>query len=211
MTIKTVSILITIASLFFISEGIYQLLNNPSVQIPVYLYLARLSAKTGDVKNSLNYFEKAYSIRLGELSYSDRQEFRKEKDFPKFPENQKLIDEYKDILGSLEINKFTNTYDVWGKTLYNLGIVAYQNAERDLVIPFWETAVQISPEWSYFHIELANYYLTNKMQEEAIAQLDYCLKFKHPKSFCQWYIDNHLELGKPDTVGFLEGKINEEI
>lgn len=208
---KTILIIAALIVLLLTSEGLYQMQNNSNAQILYHLITSHFFARTSNVQSSVKHFEKAYEFRLEQLSYQNSQESKKEEFFPGLPENQMLVSEYKLVLESLELNKLTSSYDTWGKVFYNLGLLAYKNGELNLVIPFWQKAVAIAPEWSYFHIELANYYLVDDQKDKATAQIDYCFKFKSPKSFCQWYIDNHLEMRKPDKVGFLEGKINDEI
>jgi len=197
--------------LILVSEGIYNVKNKPGVRIPVYLALSRFLAKANNVEASLTYFEKAYDIRLEQLSYDSSQKPGKEKRLPVLPENQKLIYKYKSILENPEINKLINTYNAWGKVLYNLGLSAYKNGEPGLVIPFWQKAIAITPEWSYFHIELANFYLTTENIQRAKETLSYCLEFKYPKEHCQLFLNDNLEKGIFEEVGFLEDTINEEI
>lgn len=211
MKAKTLLVILVIVSLMLTSEAIFQLRNNPSVQIPAYLRLTRMLATAGRVEVSLKFFGKAYDIRLKQLNYGENDKLIPENQLPDPPQNDKLISDYKNILKSMDVKKLTTTYDTWGKILYNLGLSAYRNGETDLVIPFWQKALAIAPEWSYFHVELANYYLNLGQTDKAGKQLEYCLEFHHPKSFCQHFVTNNLEKEVPEEIGFLESKINDEI
>ena len=90
---------------------------------------------------------------------------------------------------------------------YELGLLASQHEETNLVTPFWESAVYLAPEWSYFHIELANSYLINNQASEAEKQLNFCFQFKYPREHCQEYMDENYHSQSPESIGFLKEKV----
>lgn len=73
------------------------------------------------------------------------------------------------------------------KLLYLSGLEAYNNNELDLTISLWENASLLAPDWSYFHIELANLYLTYEEKNEAMEQIETCLKFRSAKEHCNQF------------------------
>ena len=211
MKVRTLLVILAFFALILTSETIYQLKNNSGLKITVFIAASRLLAKADLTEESLKYFEKAYDTRLEQFSYDSYQKPKEESKFPKLPENRRLMDEYKSILRNLNGNELTNTYASWGKILYNLGLSAHKNGESDLVIPYWKSAVSIAPEWSYFHIELANFYLSTGDVLNAKETLHYCLQFNHPRKHCQMYLDDNFYSNNPREVGFLEEFIEKEI
>lgn len=178
----------------FLSEVIFQLRNDGDLIFRMHLNLARLSSQTSSVSSSFYFLGKAAKIRLNRLAkeYSEIN-LQKEVNTPPLPDNEQLIEDYKVFLKNLDYKKLTRSHESLGVTFYNLGLIAFRHNEPELVVPFWKTSASITPELSYFHIELANYYLIRGGKEKAIVQLDYCLQFRYPKSFCQWYINNYLK------------------
>lgn len=88
---------------------------------------------------------------------------------------------------------------------YQLGLLAYENQAKDLVEYFWSTAVRLEPEWGFFHLELANFYLSEDKRELAQKSLWFCLKFKYPKNSCQNYLDKM----KVNSVGYWKDSVEE--
>lgn len=161
----------------------------------------------------MNFLNKASDIRINQMTQEyPGNAFPKKASAPIPIYNQNLSEEYLSYIKTLDTLKLSQHDSIkWGKVYYTLGLSAHKNSEDQLVIPLWQTAIYLAPEWSYFHIELSNFYLIKGEREEAVARLDYCLQFKYPKSYCQWFINDHLANDKPAEVGFLEKKINQEI
>lgn len=195
------------------SELLYNSKNNDNFRMSSYLYLTRLFAKTRNLELSHKYLSKASEIRFSEtIKKYPEIEFEHPFTIPSLPENQGFQKQYLGLLSNIDYKLLSSSDPKHlSKIFYQLGLIAYENNDTEKVIPLWQTAVYLAPEWSYFHIELANYYLSEGMVEEAKDSLSYCLKFRHPKEHCQWYIENFLEKSSFDSVGFLETKIDEEI
>ena len=95
------------------------------------------------------------------------------------------------------------------KTFYNLGLIAYRKGESAAVVPFFETARNLEPNLSHYHLELANLYLKSGDKSLAQTELDLCFKFQNPQTHCQQYVDNNLAQNRPAEVGFLQKTVEE--
>lgn len=95
---------------------------------------------------------------------------------------------------------FSNYY---AKVLYKLGFYYYQNGEDGKVAYYWEEASRIAPQWSFFWVELANFYAEKGGFEERERVLKNCLKFYFPKTHCEEYLTNKIV----DPVGFWQKEI----
>lgn len=204
-TKQAVLIIFAFFGLILISEGIYVLKNNNEVKIHLYLNISRLASRTSMMKSSLVYLEKAAEIRRTQLQEEYPQiGVSSDTILSSLSENEQLFESYKQTLTSLDIENLIISNYSWGKLYYNLGLLAYKNDEQQLVAPLLQSAVNTSPEWSYFYIELANFYLQAELSEKAKETLNYCLTFQFPKDHCQEFIDENLEKSKYEEVGFLE-------
>ena len=199
--------------LILFSESLYALRNNPEVKIRLYLNLARVSSKASRVQGALNFLGKVAEIRLEEIAKGYPEvNFKTTETVPPIPENPQLNKDYTLFLQGLDYKLLAQpAYTKWAKTFYTLGLLAYKNNETDLVIPFWQAAINIAPEWSYFHIELANFYSSTGDILNAKETLNYCLKFNYTKEHCQLFLNDNLESGSYEEIGFMEKDINEEI
>ena len=84
-----------------------------------------------------------------------------------------------------------NSESFYTKLLYDLGLELYIDSSNNTKT-LWEKAVQIKPEWSYFHIDLANLYWHTGNKEKAIRQLsENCQEFHYPKEHCLLYLEAH--------------------
>ena len=197
--------------LIFISELLYNFHRNFEFREKYYIVISSWFGKVDNLDASLSYLEKAAMVRLTQVSENyNPAEFENQLDLPVPTENIQLTKDYLWFLQALDYNSLSspdNRY--WGKTLYLLGLLAYKNNELDLVIPYWQTASLIAPEWSYFHIELANYYISLEHNQRATGVINYCLKFNYAKRHCQEFMDNNLNTNTYEDIGFLEKTIEE--
>ena len=97
------------------------------------------------------------------------------------------------------------------KLFYRLGLIAYQNNHKELVLPLWTTMVNLSPEWSHFELELANYYLAAGNAREAKNTIEYCAQFYFPKEICLTFQNNEIQNNQPQPVGFMKDRIQTEV
>lgn len=99
----------------------------------------------------------------------------------------------------------------WAKFFYNLGLISYTINEKEQVVQNLKSAVNFAPYWSYFHVELANYYLSAGKTEEARETLTYCLEFKDPRIFCLNFMKSHLPNNTFEKIGFLAPLIKDQV
>jgi len=209
---KIILVIFAFTTLVLLSEGLYQFRNNINLQAKTYLIFARFLANKSRVGPALIYLEKAANIRVSQLKkvYPNLEDITPE--VPFIPNNEQLIESFKLILLSLDIQTLSQFKpEKLGKVFYTLGLAAYENKEPILVIPLFQKAISLAPEWSYFHVELANFYVMMGQDQEAKNTLEKCFNFKNPKEHCQQYINNNFESEIYEKVGFLKEAINEKI
>lgn len=93
------------------------------------------------------------------------------------------------------------------EVFYNLGIIAYKNNLNSLTRSLFQVAVNIQPELSFYHVELANYYLSVGNKGSANEVILNCLKLKDPRTHCQEYQEKTISEEKPEQMGFLNETI----
>ncbi len=210
MKIKQLIIFVFVfIALLFLSEFIYFSRNKPFYLIPYYLNRARASVSNSDGQRALEYLSKVAEIKLKEVS-QEYPELVSQTSIttPTLPNNPELEKAYINLFRK-ENFKTQPDPSKWAKFFYSLGLLAYKNNEFDLVAPFWLTAINFTPEWSYLHIELANFYLTKEETNKAGAQIEFCLQFDLPQNHCRQFMEENIQTNSPETVGFLEKDIND--
>lgn len=194
--------------LMFISEGLYRFRFNKDLQIRLYLSVSHLLAHKSQIEYSLKLAEKAAEIRLSQAPDDAIQYDIPIKDRPQL-QNSRIIKDYQELLENLNLDSLVqHNPGKWGALFYSMGLAAYKRGEPNLTIYFWQKAVLLAPEWSYFQVELANYYLSVNDLENAQKQLNFCLSFEFAKDHCNQYIQENLETKSPLSVGHWESDIN---
>lgn len=199
--------LLLIIVLLLSAEAIY-LYNNKGEMVRWYTKIAKVYVKRSNLNNALVYFNKAAEIRLKEVS-SDNPEIFKQSDLkdPKVADVSNLESYIVEVLSPTSSELVAYSTKQWAKSYYKLAVGSYDNGLNDMVQPFLENATLLAPQWSYFHIELANYYQLSDRYEMAVEQIQLCMDQYHPKSDCQNYNENNLKLGQTNSVGFLKETI----
>lgn len=129
-----------------------------------------------------------------------------------FPNDDKFKAEFSAELKQFNFNSIIDiSNNDLAKIFYRLGLIAYQNNQKDLVAPLWITMVNLAPEWSYFQLELANYYLSINDLKNAKISIDYCTQFEFPETACSSFLINEIQNNQPQPVGFMKDKIQTEI
>ncbi|MFV1917607.1 MAG: hypothetical protein ACC618_03980, partial [Patescibacteria group bacterium] len=188
--------------------------NKPQLGVHDYLNMASLSAQKNDIQKTLKYLGKASELRLVSEVIKEHPDIEIKPTIliPPIPKNKAIQDAYSSYLRAIDYEKLKKDYaSRWAKIYYTLGLLAYEQNKPELVVPFWEIAVNLGPEWSYLHVELANFYLIQGKVDSAKAIIEYCLTFEYPKDYCQEYLDNNIKSNSPEPVGTWEEKINKEI
>lgn len=132
--------------------------------------------------------------------------------FGEFPDDENLKSKFISEFKKLDFNSMaTSNNNDLAKIFYRLGLIAYQNNQKDLVAPLWTTMVNLSPEWSHFQLELANYYLVTGNIQSAKNAINYCLNFSFPEEICNSFLLNEIQNNQPHQVGFMEEKVKTEV
>lgn len=212
--VKTFIVLFSFIIIILLSEFTFILVNQPSHFTFYYLKRAHVSAQDYRAQRALNYLSKAAEINIKDKAKEYPEiipsPFTQQINLP--TDNPKLTQAYLDLISSLNIIVKDNNYSSeLAKTFYSLGLLAHENEQSNLLVPLWQTAVLLAPEWSHFHIELANYYLSSGNSTESEVLLKKCTQLPHPKKHCQKYVEEILLPNIPMEVGFLEQFIEKEI
>ena len=205
---KIVIFIVSIVTLLVISETLYTFQNDTQVSIPLYIYLSSI-LKQKDAPISLYFLNKAAEIKLKEVK-NNYPELSIDTSIEAIPKsNSDLNDAYSDHLKNIDYEYLLNSYAAkWAVPYYQLGLVSYKHSEVDLLIHFWGIAAKLAPEWSYFHVELANYYLNTGDIEKATAYVEYCLNFHSPQEHCREFLKDNVETNTSLPVGSWEDQIN---
>ena len=205
---KIILVAVSFLFLLILSELAHQSGNKDS-QIFLLLNLSKISANTSEYNLSLNFLRKASKIKIGlvDKKYPDI-DFSKEITVPE-TKNRQFIDNYLSNIKTLDVLELTQDNPAkWGKIFYALGLDAYHSGDYQLVAPFFQYATSLAPEWSYFQVELANYYFSINESPKAEDQLNFCLRFEYPKEHCNQYIQENLETQTSLPVGHWQKEIN---
>ena len=213
-TVKSILIIISFLLVLVISELIYLLNNQESLQITDYLNRAQTFTKLPFPQITLNNFVKASSFNLQNIAQEYPQaNINPNIKTPPLPFlNPRFNYEINQYLKSIPYLDLSNTSDaLWGQHFYHLGLIAHRHNQSDLLLFLWQTAIHLAPEWGYFHTELTNYYLAQNKLELASNQIDYCLQFEHAKEGCLEYQQQNLDLNSPENIGYLEQIIKDDV
>lgn len=129
-----------------------------------------------------------------------------------FPDDDKFKTEFAAELKQLNFDSLVDApNNDLAKAFYRLGLIAFQNNYKELVPPLWTAMVNLSPEWSHFQLELANYYLAAGNIQEAKNSIDYCARFNFPDEICDSFLQNEIQNNQPQPVGFMKDRIQTEV
>jgi len=196
--------------LIFSSEFVY-LYNNPdSVSTKYFTNRAKKDLNENKIIKSINNL-----FNLSRIYY--RYDLRKTKkyllpahfyeDFFTTKLNDDFTIEYTNYINNTDFNDYLN---VDSKKLslifYNLSLISNKHREYELELLFLESAVYIFPELSYYHLELANYWIINGDYDKAKSVISYCLNFYSPNQDCLDYL-NSTQLKKVKVSGFQQETI----
>ena len=190
-----------------------QLTNLEPINLQYPLELSQIHAQQGNTQEALNYLLQAAMMKIStQRSIYLQQPYFTVPSIILSQENRELMTDFNQSLSSLDTEVLAQPFSAYlSKLLYLLGLSAYQYNQPELTASFWQTAALSAPAWSYFHIELANWYLNNSQFQQSQAQLEYCLSFTDAQEACQEFIEENLVKQKPETIGFLEEKIRKDI
>jgi hypothetical protein len=196
--------------LILVSEIIFMLKNRHKQNINNYIHRMYVASKEGNVELSIYFLCKASNFRYDEL----------EKKFPNITfnnstkcnisieESDELTNQINSYLTTIDYNKLQeNYYSELSKTYFKLGVISFNQLKINIAEMFLKQAVTLDPEWSYYHIELANFYLLQGYDKKATETINFCLNFQIPSEHCKKFMSQNIERDKPKNVGFLENEI----
>lgn len=182
-------------------------------KIKTYLDQVKSSAKDSNAQAALGSLGKGADIKLSQLAkaYQERK-MEITVTIPVLPDNPKLTQSISEYLQNFNAEELTTLNpSIWAKPFYMLGLIAYRNNEPSFLVPVWKNAISLAPEWSFFYVELANYYSSIGKTQEAKDILNGCTQFNSPKFHCKTFMDTNLGNNKIESIGFLEETIVKEL
>lgn len=182
-------------------------------KIKTYLDQVKSSAKDSNAQAALGSLGKGADIKLSQLAkaYQERK-IETIVTIPVLPDNLKLTQSISEYLQNFDTEELTTLNpSKWAKPFYMLGLIAYRNNEPSLLVPFWQNSARLAPEWSFFYVELANYYSSIGKIQEAKDVLNDCTQFDSPEFHCKTFMETNLGNNKIESIGFLEETIVKEV
>lgn len=123
----------------------------------------------------------------------------------KLDQKERLYQEFLAKLGPMKKGEFAN--NALAKEAYLIGLEYVRDGRLPAAIPWWRLATNFSPEWSYFAVELANFYQALGQKTAAKAALEDCLKYEAPKIHCQSVLTAWENGQPPEGPGDYQRKI----
>lgn len=195
--------------LLAISEILFVLNTAPYYVSNFYLRRAVNFAQKSDTQKAANSLLKAAEI---EIKYQSNkydnlipENYTRNINFSNYGSG--FENKYIDYISNLDLNLKKIEDIKLAKIFYDLAMLAHEEGEEDITIPFLQTAVYIEPELSHYHVELANYYLVLNKRDKSADALKYCLNFEYPVKHCQDYRSGSFSANHPEEVGFLEKEL----
>lgn len=176
-----ISLLVFYFLLFFIlTEAVYTF-NHPDT-ISIYaLRSAKFISKNGHTS----------------LAFSVLTKFRY-----KLPKNEIFEDEVRVYLESLPI------YYDFPKLNYELAVMAFNNGLFDMVPKLFNESISRDPDFSFWYVELANYYIKMDNYADAENVLNKCMQLPAPRQHCADYKNTDFTNNVVHPVGFLVDSID---
>ena len=205
---ETIIIFIMFVGLLISSEFVY-FSNNKHSLVILYLNYARSSADNRNPKQALKYLGKAGELKLKEIALKHPDTtIHTSIVTPPILNNSELNQIYANILQDFSYN-IQSSPSEWANLYYNLGLIAYKKNIIHLTAPFWQIAINFVPEWSHFHLELANFYLAQGNNEKAISVIEYCQEFSYPKKHCNQFMQENIQTNSPEEIGSWKKEISD--
>lgn len=196
-------------ALLVVSELIYSFKNRPQFVQSFYLFLAKQTALAGNTQKSIFFLNKAAKVTID--INAKRYPVYDQESYPEInyeSSNKEFQNEYRGYIA--DIPTFSSDQHM-AKIFYDLGLVAYKVDEKKMVPYFLQTAIFLDPFFSYYHVELANYYLMQRNMDQAERAIQFCLNFGVTVAHCSEYQNDNLRLNYPEQVGFLKQEIQQFI
>lgn len=180
MNFRTIGIIAAVFILLIISELLYAF-NNKWVLCSYILNTSKF------INNNLGSTQTAFYLST-EFKY-------------KMPQNIEFMNDVNDYFHSLPEYFNLPSY------LYFFGLSAYEHGLVDLTPHLFNLAIKIDPDFSFWRVELANYYLVvgnSIAAEKAIAD---CVELQYPRNHCEDFMGRYHNTNIIYNVGFLKLEI----
>lgn len=115
----------------------------------------------------------------------------------KLPESPELQGKIRDDFVNLSLE-----YNL-PSMLYFFALDAYSTGNISLFPKLLDLSIKMDPDFSFWRVELANYYLNVGDRNKALEVISKCVKLLYPGEHCQDYLDNNFIKNSPQDVGFL--------
>ena len=217
---KVIILFLIVVVFIALSEVIYIIKNRPVYYVnflsSYYITKVQSYSEKTNITKTFFFLEKAADLKISEQKkfYSGLIPDYDTKIPLDHLNNVTVYGKYTDYLLTQNLDDLAE-YDSFNlaRVFYMIGLMAYRNNQSEMIIPSWQTAIYLAPEWSYFHLELTNYYLYLGDIEKAKSKLDYCLEFSYPRQHCNNYLkklNEEMVIDYSDKVGFWEDYLKGE-
>lgn len=211
-SLRLIPLLFIFLVTLILSEFIYIAKHPPSTESSknIFLKAAGVSKELNLASPTLYFLNIASTFRTREIAQLYRHVgWKAEKVDPDFPKKELLSTLYSNTLNTTDLSNLLNEPDSsWAKIYYDLALICFDKTEDYLGEYFLDKAAQLAPEWSYFHIELANYYLSTGNKVAAEETIKWCENFKYSKENCQHFFENNILNDRTVEIGFYKNEIH---
>lgn len=105
------------------------------------------------------------------------------------------------------LSSFPNNYDL-ARVDYELAILASKSNSSDLIPRLLEVSIERDPDFSFWYVELANFYLSINKTSDADKVLDECMALPAPRQHCTDYKNSDFKTNIIHPLGFLSESID---
>jgi len=172
----------------------------------VYFYAGDYFQKKGDLVKAGEFYEKAINF-IPLLNFEAYQKLFKNYDLQQ-KENEKeetILSLYEKIRNKGYLKSFSANLS---RNLYLVGESYLKKEDLDKTAFWWEKTIDISPEWSYFYLDLASFYYNQGELVKAQGVLKKCILRKEPQDHCQQYLDSQMTQFNNEKPGFWQKDIS---
>ncbi|HUS60173.1 MAG TPA: O-antigen ligase family protein [Nevskiaceae bacterium] len=151
-----------------------------------YFLLAEEFYKREENEKAAKMFQKVVS--LDPLSPTAWQKL--ERIYERLGKEEKKIALYEELAEKIKFVEPESRFQIfYARSLYKLGLYFYEKGSLQKTEACWQEAARLAPQWSYFHLELADLYNYQGDFEKARKTLENCLQFYWPKEHCQGVLE----------------------
>jgi hypothetical protein len=94
------------------------------------------------------------------------------------------------------------------RVYYGLALISYSNGEENLTPELLKLSIDADLNFSFWYVELANYYLSIGQANAGRKVLDDCMKIDAPRKFCQDFLNGNFNSNMPQNIGFLKDSVD---